>query len=110
MGPRVPSTTRRPSSSRDRRAAIEARILAALEELLRAGASFTELGVERIASAAGISRSTFYLYFTDKTDLLIRLSASLKLGVFDTGQDWRPEDSSGGPTELARLYKDIIKY
>src|SRR5262249_45112671 len=100
----------RPSLAADRRAVVEARILSALEELLSDGASFTELGVERIARAAGISRSTFYLYFADKTDLLIRLSASLKLGAFDIRQDWRPHDPPGGLEVLARLYEGIIKY
>jgi AcrR family transcriptional regulator len=43
---------------------------------LDAGESYTELGVQRIASAAGIARSTFYLYFKDKTSPAIRLGGT----------------------------------
>jgi len=64
----VASTTRRSSVAADRRAAAESRTLDVVEELLGTGARFTELSVERIASEARLSRSTFYLYFRDKTD------------------------------------------
>jgi len=39
-------------------------VFAATEELVREG-SFTEVSVERLAAAAGISRSTFYVHFQD---------------------------------------------
>jgi TetR/AcrR family transcriptional regulator, ethionamide resistance regulator len=103
------STTRRPSAVL-RRAAAEERTLAAVEEMLREGASFTELSVERIATAASLSRSTFYLYFRDKTELALRLGASVRAGVFVRGASWRPD---GDPPEhglagLAAAYEAII--
>jgi AcrR family transcriptional regulator len=79
----MPSVTRRSSSGASRRAAAEAKILEATERLLAAGASFTELGVQRLAAQAGIARSTFYLHFPDKTQLLLRLVDSLAAGAFD---------------------------
>ena len=60
-------------------------MLAATEKLLVEGVSFTELGVQRIATEAGIARSTFYLYFRGKTELLVRLAGSLKKQLFDLG-------------------------
>ena len=72
------STTRRPSAAADRRAAVENRILSAVEELLKGGTTCTELGVERIAAAGGLSRSTFHLHFRDKVDVLLRVIASVK--------------------------------
>src|SRR4051794_15159721 len=42
----------------------------AVERLLEAGDSFTELSVEKIAAEAGVSRSTFYTYYEDKGHLL----------------------------------------
>lgn len=92
------STTRRPSTAADRRAALEKRILSEIEELLRGGVTYTELSVEQIAHAAGISRSTFYLYFRDKVDVLLRLSGSLKTESFAIAEAWRPCDPDGGST------------
>lgn len=69
----MPSVTRRQSTGVDRRAVVEAKILEATERLLRGGESFTDLGVQRIAAEAGIARSTFYLHFRDKAELLLRL-------------------------------------
>jgi AcrR family transcriptional regulator len=104
------TTTRRSSAiTADRRAAGEARTLAVVEELLREGVSFTELSVERIAVRAGLSRSTFYLYFRDKTELMLRLSESLKAGTYELGEDWRPFDSDDGLEWLATAYEKIIE-
>jgi len=46
------------------------RLLEVVQQLLDEGESFTEMSVERLVSEAGISRSTFYVYFEDKGDLL----------------------------------------
>src|SRR5215210_8666070 len=68
---RMPSVTRKSQSSRaERRDEIRRRLLAVVEKLLDKGENFTEVSVERLVSEAGISRSTFYVYFEDKGDLL----------------------------------------
>jgi AcrR family transcriptional regulator len=85
----MPSITRPRPQGPDRRAAAVAQVLAATERLLGEGVPFTELGVQRIAAEAGIARSTFYLHFRDKTELLVRLAGSLKEELFDLGEDWR---------------------
>jgi AcrR family transcriptional regulator len=51
-----------------RRSNMANEILAALEETVRDG-RFSELTVEDLASAAGVSRATFYVYFRDKHDI-----------------------------------------
>lgn len=67
----MPSVTRKSTSSRgERRDQLRDRLLTAVEKLLADGESFTELSVERLASEAGVSRSTFYVYFEDKGELL----------------------------------------
>ncbi|POX45782.1 TetR/AcrR family transcriptional regulator [Streptomyces sp. Ru72] len=104
------STTRRRSSAADRRSALEKRILSVIEELLRDGVSYTELSVEQIAHAAGISRSTFYLYFRDKVDVLLRLSGSLKTESFAIAEAWRPCGPEGGLDGLARAYELILRH
>jgi AcrR family transcriptional regulator len=77
------SITRRQSTGMNRRAAVEEKILEATERLLRNGESFTELGVQRLAAEAGIARSTFYLHFRDKSELLLRLIKPLVDPIFD---------------------------
>ncbi|WP_245606971.1 TetR/AcrR family transcriptional regulator [Pseudonocardia spinosispora] len=63
--------TRRTQGSRaERRDQIRARLLEAVEQLLADGENFTELSVERLVSLAGVSRSTFYVYFEDKGELI----------------------------------------
>jgi hypothetical protein len=44
-----------PQARTDRRSVIEAQILAATEQLLREGENVTDLGVQRIAAAAGVA-------------------------------------------------------
>jgi AcrR family transcriptional regulator len=91
----VPSITRPASKRAQNRAEIEDRILAATKRSLATGASFTELGIGRLSSEAGVARSTFYLYFADKTQLLLRLARDLGESSFDLLGDWNPADASG---------------
>src|ERR1700682_3011785 len=57
----MPSVTRKSQGTRgQRRDEARARLLGVVEELLDEGESFTELSVERLVQAAGMSRSTFY--------------------------------------------------
>ncbi|MEU2619482.1 TetR/AcrR family transcriptional regulator [Streptomyces sp. NPDC007157] len=104
------STTRRPSNASDRRAVLEQRILAVIDEHLREGATYTELSVEHIAQSAGISRSTFYLYFRDKVDVLLRLSVTLKRESYAIAGSWRPTGPDGGLDGLVRIYEQILEH
>ncbi|MDG4787414.1 TetR/AcrR family transcriptional regulator [Micromonospora sp. WMMD1102] len=101
----MPSITRRRAPDPDRRASVEAQVLAATERLLVEGASFTELGVQRIASAAGVARSTFYTHFRDKSELLMRLAGTMQSAGFDVASSWRPED---GVDALADAFHRIV--
>ncbi|MFF2518244.1 TetR/AcrR family transcriptional regulator [Streptomyces sp. NPDC058086] len=104
------STTRRASTASGRRAAVEARILSAIGELLRDGKTYTELRVEQIAVAGGISRSGFYLYFRDKVDVLLRLSSLLKSDSFEIVRHWQPCGPAGGLDGLARTYEQLFRH
>ncbi|MEV0185788.1 TetR/AcrR family transcriptional regulator [Streptomyces sp. NPDC050625] len=104
------STTRRASTASGRRAAVETRILSAIGELLRDGKTYTELRVEQIAAAGGISRSGFYLYFRDKVDVLLRLSTSLKSNSFEIVQHWQPSGPADGLDGLARTYEQLFRH
>ncbi len=72
----------------EKRAAIEQAVLRATEELLEEGASFAELGIERIATRAGISRTAFYFYFRDKRELLVRLTSDVNEQLLEAAGTW----------------------
>ncbi|MCE7002856.1 TetR/AcrR family transcriptional regulator [Kibdelosporangium philippinense] len=101
------SSAKRAHPDPDKRAAVERRVLQATEELLLSGVTYDALGVGRIATAAGIARSTFYLYFADKPELIKRLAEKLKEGLFELGSDWAPSD---GLAALAAIYVRMIEY
>ena len=63
-------------------------MLEATEELLAEGASFADLGIERIATRAGISRTAFYFYFADKRELLMRLTEEVNALLFEQADIW----------------------
>jgi TetR/AcrR family transcriptional regulator, ethionamide resistance regulator len=85
----MPSVTRKPQAKRqERRSQIERRLLDATERLMRDGASFTELSVDRLATEAGMSRANFYIYFEDKGDLLRRLAGQVFGDLADSAERW----------------------
>ena len=67
---------------------MERRLLDATERLMRDGASFTELSVDRLSSEAGISRASFYIYFEDKGHLLRRLAGQVFADLADSADRW----------------------
>lgn len=88
----MPSLTRAPKPARkpdeDRRAEFERRVLRAVEELLADGTPFTEIAVQKIAAAAQVARSTFYRYFPDKSQLLIRMAELATADLFAAAERW----------------------
>lgn len=78
----------RGTASEERRREAEASFLAAAESLLAEGGSYAELSVERIAAAAGRSRTAFYLYFRDKRDLLVRLTETVAGQLYEGAGGW----------------------
>jgi AcrR family transcriptional regulator len=104
------SITRPRSQPSKRRAETETAVLAAVKRLLFDGESFTELGINRIAQEAGVARSTFYLCFQDKTDVLIRLTGSMKDELFAIGASWRPTGPRGGLEGLVAVFEDQLRF
>jgi AcrR family transcriptional regulator len=91
-----------------KRQAIEASVLRATEELLGAGSSYADLNVERIATAAGISRTAFYFYFRDKRELLMRLTAEVNQQLYAEAERWFTGDAAPAETmaRIAALYDE----
>src|SRR5919204_2762028 len=88
----MPSVTRAANASRpqrgQRRGQIEQRLLEATERLMAQGSTFTELSVDRLATEAGMSRRTFYVYFRDKGDLLRQLTRQVFVEQQEAAQQW----------------------
>jgi AcrR family transcriptional regulator len=106
------SQDQRESVPTAKRAAIEAAVLSATEDLLTEGASFADLNIEKIATRAGISRTAFYFYFRDKRELLMRLTQDITDILFAQAERWfagegDPEVELGGAlTNIAGLYRE----
>lgn len=109
---RVASTDRRDQPTTAKRAAIQAAVLEATEELLAQGTSFADLGVERIATRAGISRTAFYFYFADKRELLMRLTEEVNALLFEQADLWFSSESDpegelrAALANIATLYRE----
>jgi TetR/AcrR family transcriptional regulator, ethionamide resistance regulator len=85
----MPSVTRRSQANRQlRRERIERCLLDATDRLMAGGASFTELSVDRLATEAGISRASFYVYFEDKGHLLRSLAGQVFADLADGAERW----------------------
>lgn len=86
----MPSVTRsaRPRRRTSRKTNEDA-LLQATERLLDRGHRFTELSVEQLATAAKTSRSTFYVYFRDKGDLIGRLTTRVASELTSAFDRWR---------------------
>jgi AcrR family transcriptional regulator len=79
--------SRRQDTSEQRRQA-EAEFTRATVDLLARGDSYADLSVERIAAAAGRTRTAFYFYFRDKRDLLMRATEEVAAQLYAEADRW----------------------
>jgi TetR/AcrR family transcriptional regulator, ethionamide resistance regulator len=108
----VASGEAREGATTAKRAAVQAAVLRATEDLLAEGGSYSDLGVERIATRAGISRTAFYFYFRDKRDLLLRLTEDVtgllyaEAAIWWSGDGDPAEQIGQALTNIAALYRE----
>jgi AcrR family transcriptional regulator len=101
---------RDPNTVRDRRAALQERLMDATVELLREGKLFADLPIETIAARAGISRTTFYDYFADKRELLLAFGDALLEDTLEETDEWRPgPDHEQTRAELRPILRSFIR-
>jgi AcrR family transcriptional regulator len=104
----MPSITRNASKTRDRRRPeITRRLRIAIEQLLADGESFTQLSVERLTAAAGLPRSTFYLYFGDKGQLLEELAEDVVSELLTTVREWTALPPGATRTEVEAIMRRL---
>jgi TetR/AcrR family transcriptional regulator, ethionamide resistance regulator len=105
----VPSITRKPQAKRqERREQIERQLLDATERLMADGASFTELSVDRLATEAGISRASFYIYFQDKGDLLSRLTGQVFADLANAAELWWSVSRRRDPADVRAAMDGLV--
>ena len=78
----------RPRDTSAQRRAAEERFIAATVGVLEGGESYADLSVERIAAAAGRTRTAFYFYFRDKRELLMRATEEVAERLHDEADRW----------------------
>lgn len=91
-----------------RRDEVRARLLTAVEALFDQGETFAALTVERLISEAGLSRSTFYTYFADKSELLKELAADVLEELFDAAAQWWERDRIASKAELHEGIRGVV--
>jgi TetR/AcrR family transcriptional regulator, ethionamide resistance regulator len=96
----------RADSRAQRRSEVKRTLVATLERLIADEPRFTELTLERLVSAAGISRTSFYKYFDSKVDVLSSWLGELVELLEQAPQAWSP---SAAPTraELVEGLRNI---
>jgi len=85
----------------------ESAILEAAEALLEEGASFAALKVEDIARRAGLGRTNFYFYFSDKRALLERLAEGAADELYAEAERWWLGKGEGS-AELGRIVAPVV--
>ena len=71
-----------------RRSMLSRHLVGVVDQLVRDGISYADLSVEAIITAGGISRSTFYVYFADKGDLLVAMAQDVIGDLVAAGTSW----------------------
>jgi TetR/AcrR family transcriptional regulator, ethionamide resistance regulator len=97
-----------PKHGQARRDALRAQVLSILEQHLRAGATFADTGVASVVAEAGISRSTFYAYFVDKTNLLRTWYAEFTQVILDAAQAWWSLDGTATKDDVRAALERIM--
>jgi len=107
--PDMPSVTRKAQNSRAaRRDELRDQLLEVVERLIEEGESFTEISVERIVAEADISRTTFYVYFADKGDMLSAWFADIAAEVAAGVSGWWEMGPQSTREDLRRAIESAV--
>lgn len=97
-----------PKHGQARRDELRARVLEAVERQLRSGATYAEVMVNDVVAEAGISRSTFYAYFVDKTNLLRTWYEDFTKVILDAAQAWWSLDGTATKQDVRGALEQIM--
>jgi TetR/AcrR family transcriptional regulator, ethionamide resistance regulator len=91
-----------------RRDALRAQVLSIVERQLRSGETFADISVASVVAEAGISRSTFYAYFVDKTTLLRTWYAGFTQVILDAVQAWWSLDGTATKDDVRAALERVM--
>lgn len=94
---------------RTRRDELRREVLAIVERQLRAGSTFADISVIDVVAEAGISRSTFYAYFVDKSNLLRTWYEEFTAGLLEAAQAWWTLDATATRADVAAAFERIVE-
>ena len=97
----APRNGKKRIDSKQRRREIRDSLLAAIGTLAADGEAYSTVSVEKLATAAGISRATFYIYFEGKADLLQAWFVDTLEELATAAERWWALGSDVTPDELA---------
>jgi TetR/AcrR family transcriptional regulator, ethionamide resistance regulator len=86
--------------------AAQREIVEAAEELLHER-PFRELTVDEVMRRTGLSRPSFYVYFRDRHELVLRIVAHLEGELLTVANRWY-EQVGGGPTVLREALEGLV--
>jgi AcrR family transcriptional regulator len=92
------------------RRTTEQALLTAAVELLGEGIPYADIGIEQIVRRAGFSRPTFYAYFRDKRELVLRLGAALQTDVGVAADPWLEREEGDVRTTLAAVLDVFVAH
>lgn len=91
-----------------RRDETRSRVLEIVERRLRAGEAFTDIKVGELVAEAGLSRTTFYVYFPDKADLLRAWYDDVSRTITAAAEHWWTLGPTATVDELREALSGII--
>ena len=91
-----------------RRDELRTQVLSVVEKQLRSGATYADINVASVVAEAGISRSTFYAYFVDKTNLLRTWYAEFTQVILDAAQTWWSLDGTATIQDVRAALERIM--
>lgn len=99
-------TRKKMVDARDEKAQL---LLEATEKFISNGHSFIELSVDQLCREAGISRSTYYVYFEDKTDLLRALAVKIADEMVYSSRRWFDAISHATIEQFREAISDTLR-
>lgn len=115
MSDRVDSASMRASTARplqppreERRALLARHFVEVVEPMLEGGETYADLSVERLIKAVDISRSTFYVYFDDKGDLLRAMAQDVTRDLAEAGSGWFELASDATKDDLREALRPLF--
>jgi AcrR family transcriptional regulator len=91
-----------------RREQLRGHVLSIVEQHLRSGETFADVNVASVVAEAGISRSTFYAYFVDKTTLLRTWYAEFTQVILDAARPWWSLDGTATIQDVRAALERIM--